>query len=1230
MEVENLALPYQWEVSKGEVDEIRVWCLNKNNETTLLRIPNHINVCYVQLPTTYNGRRVDWNVAQAERLYNVIKRGLGRNAKSLVPFASEHCVMKKTLYDLKLDLSGGNVKEAIDKLISGQHKQFPMLMLGFTSVYAVYSLQNLLKKPIDRGDGLGQEMYFNVWEVEIDAIVKLLAYRKIHHCSWIRFSGIKQENYNKISTFPHEYIVDWRSITNEKTEEYITKPSLIGFDIEAYSDKHRVFPKGKVPEHDAICIGVIWARDDMKKDERHRFIIVQGDINAIPEDRFKGVHTIHVDNQKALVDWLGYLITSYKANAILTYNGLGFDYNYLQERLDINGYEWSSIGMIKGEQTEIKQGKKWESAAYGINKDVQVCGMSGILNFDLYKIVRRDFKLPEYKLGKVGLYFKLGTKDDITPEYMFKAYEQMQEALADLEDKFDVNNAPILASVAYRIYQYFSIGDSVALNSILRTVDQRIVTMLRDNNWIEKLTEAYNNAIAKGFNATAYEDAVQAMTDVAVYCIQDVELCFDLYEHFKLWVASIEIANIVGVNMIDLYSRGQQVRCISQLYRAAYKQGIVMDIKPVEMIPFVGGKVVNPEVGLHDNVLVLDFKSLYPLLICAYNICYTTYVPPALRSIIPEEMCNVIKVNCNEDFDPSADMMDLDEEEVEHVKQKGKQYCHGKKGYYEFWYIKKEYLPGLLPKLVSKLVDKRDEIVKVLKTMDKTTGRGLVLDKRQLGLKISANSFFGFLGVLKNGKRPFRQGAISITAWGRKSIEKVIDFLKTTYNAKIIYGDTDSCMIQLPDHIKKPEDCEYWMERLSKEITDLFPKPMMMKPEYAARMLALMKKKYLMIPMLQNKDFRYTNGILDENGQFKLDKSGKLLVETKGVLSARRDNCEWACEVYDDIAYDIMTRQPFNKVINYMLDRLTEAQQGKISYENFVITRSLRDNYKSKSYFMKVFSDVLISMGTPAQPGERLPYLVYVNPGAELIGHKMVLRDTYLADPEKYKIDYIYYIDKILTSPVDQIISAAYQKEIKYLKTVRFRRTKQCKYIGMEEPATLAVQIMLSESNKTLEDLRYEIMREMDKYNPEKDYDTQIFSTEELINMHEQSQQQQQAPWWNGDQQNWNSNQPGWGQTQGNQPDWNSNQQCWNGNQQCWDGNQQNWNGNQQGNQQCWNGNQQCWNGNQQGNQQNLNSNPQGNQQYWNGNQQNWGQVQDFTVPGWWSHQPIISQGYSI
>lgn len=1085
--------PYHWEY----VDEksfhrsllIRIWAMDKNNNNYLLRIENFTQSLYIQLPLTYNQRPVNWTLNSAMLLHESIRKAM-RNDQNLMPFDQTDCTLMETLYHVKLhDIGPGGVNEVLQRFLAGDYKKFPHLRLRFKTMKSMYRAQKLFKDLFDRGDGI--KIQFNCWEGEINPIFKLLAQQKIHHSSWITVNGIKVADHYKISHLHHEYAITWQTmkkVDKSLTESLSTHPSIIGFDIEAYSD-NKGFPKAKKPEHDAICVSVTWGRDGCKKNERHRYIIVQGDINKIPKERFENVKTIRVNNQGELVNWIGYLINGYQANVILTYNGLGFDYEYLNERLAIHDYDWPQMGLIKDEPTFVEKAKGWESAAYGINKDA-IVHIAGRLNFDMYKIVRRDFKLSEYKLGKVGLHFKLGTKDDISPEYMFRAYEIMKDALKNLNEAFgEQQEIPVCAHVAYRIYKSFTLGDEEGLTEIFNSIDKRIVALMGNQEFVNKLTAAFEKATERGFDAKSYEESIDAMTKVAIYCIQDVELCFDLYEHFNLWVASNETSNIVGIPIIELYSRGQQIRCLSQLYRSCYKQGIVMDMQPVVPIPFIGGKVVSPEVGLHDNVLVLDFKSLYPLIMCAYNICYTTFVPDHLRRLIPADWCNIIQVNCDENFDPDLDEMDVDEEEIEHIKKKGKKYCDGKKGNYEFWYIKKEIREGILPRLVAKLVNSRDAIVNLFKvdtTLSKDHGKGLVLDKRQLGLKISANSFFGFTGVLKNGKRPFRQGAISITAWGRKSIEKVIDFLKTDYNARIIYGDTDSVMICLDDHIKGPEDCEYWMNRLSKEITDLFPKPMQMKPEYAARMLALMKKKYFMLPMLPNKLFRrHLDGTLMENGQFKLTRDGKsFLLESKGVLSARRDNCEWACEVFDHVAYSIVIlKESFLTVINYIIDQLQDLLAGKVNYENFIITRALRDNYKSESYFMKVFSDVLVKLETPAQPGERLAYLVYENKDAKLIGHKMMLRERYLneiAAGNEVKIDYIYYVDKILTAPVDQLIAAAYRKEINYLHNVQFRRSVHCNFIEVDQPIAMAVQHIAAGRN--LEDMRRLITTSMQGY----------------------------------------------------------------------------------------------------------------------------------------------------
>ena len=112
----------------------------------------------------------------------------------------------------------------------------------------------------------------------------------------------------------------------------------------------------------------------------------------------------------------------------------------------------------------------------------------------------------------------------------------------------------------------------------------------------------------------------------------------DLFDKLVIWISLIEMTNVVGVTLIELFTRGQQLRCLNLVYDAATNLGFVIDGRPEVDEQFEGGFVFDPIVGLHDNILCFDFKSLYPSIIRAFNICFTTLIAPELLELMAKDL----------------------------------------------------------------------------------------------------------------------------------------------------------------------------------------------------------------------------------------------------------------------------------------------------------------------------------------------------------------------------------------------------------------------------------------------------------------------------------------------------------------------------------------------------------------------------------------------------------------
>lgn len=168
--------------------------------------------------------------------------------------------------------------------------------------------------------------------------------------------------------------------------------------------------------------------------------------------------------------------------------------------------------------------------------------------------------------------------------------------------------------------------------------------------------------------------------------------------------------------------------------------------------PYAGGLVLQPKPGLHDNIAALDFKSLYPNIMIAYNVSPDTYVSPK---------------------DPLPRGGVYEAPEVKHKFRKEP--------------------PGFYKEVLSYLINVRNEIRSKMKRLEPSSVDYRVLDARQKAVKIITNAAYGYAGW--TGARWYvKPVAEAAAAWGRAAISEAIKIAEIS-GLEVVYGDTDSIFV---------------------------------------------------------------------------------------------------------------------------------------------------------------------------------------------------------------------------------------------------------------------------------------------------------------------------------------------------------------------------------------------------------------------------------------------------
>lgn len=91
----------------------------------------------------------------------------------------------------------------------------------------------------------------------------------------------------------------------------------------------------------------------------------------------------------------------------------------------------------------------------------------------------------------------------------------------------------------------------------------------------------------------------------------------------------MEMARVTGVPMNYLLQRGQQIKVISQILRKCKETNLLIPAMKITESgdDFIGATVIEPIRGYYDTpITTLDFSSLYPSIMQAHNLCYSTLI----------------------------------------------------------------------------------------------------------------------------------------------------------------------------------------------------------------------------------------------------------------------------------------------------------------------------------------------------------------------------------------------------------------------------------------------------------------------------------------------------------------------------------------------------------------------------------------------------------------------------
>jgi DNA polymerase elongation subunit (family B) len=804
-------------------------------------------------------------------------------------------------------------------------------------------------------------------------------------------------------------------------------------------------------------------------------------------DPVDNAEIVSVHSEKDLLTTWTELIQQEDPDIIIGYNIFGFDYEFMFRRAQETNCV-SNFLQLSRKKDEICTKKIYNSfsdpsstsSQYQLENtktvlasgeyDLRYPNIFGRLQIDLLFYFRRDFNFASYKLDDVA-----GTiiSDKIKKIEWNENGQTMlySDNLTGLHIGDYIHIEIVTFTSDYyqdgKKFQIVHIGNDeksekkdkyISIVGKYPDLDPTTMTI----KWCVSKDDVTPQDIFRLTNGTAKDRAI-----VAKYCIQDCNLVQHLMVKTDVLTGYMEMARICNVPIRFLVFRGQGIKLTSYVAKKCREKNTLMpDLEQVDNDDgYEGAIVLPPKCAMYtDNpVFCNDYSSLYPSIAKAWNLSPNSKVWTKDYNLLGEIVAetgeknekgeyiydNLPEYNYIEtEFDLYQTIVaDPTKKVSKKIKVKsGKRICR--------WAQFPNGEEGIIPTIIGNLLKARSD-TRIMAETEKDPFMANILDKRQLGYKVTANSLYGQMG---SSVSTFfeKDVAASITAIGRMMIMYAKTMIEQIYGdslyitkeygevrtrASYVYGDTDSVFFtfNLEDPItgqpirgKKALEITIEIAQETAQLCSLFlPPPMKLAYEKTLMSFILLSKK------------RYVGMLYETN-----PNKGKL--KFMGLSLKRRDACDYLKDVYGGVL-TILMKDPNNiqAAMDFLATSLDDLIKGKVSMDKLAITKSLKSDYKNpKQIAHNVLAERIGERepGNKPKPGDRVKYVYFVNEDKKALQGDRIETPNYIVT-KHLKIDYTHYITNQLMKPLQQLFGLGLDKI--YIHMNNKQKERQQYYVEM-------------------------------------------------------------------------------------------------------------------------------------------------------------------------------------